>query len=71
MWNYSRLHKFEYISPNIAEDLKSGCICFQAYAYPHARAKMNMNDGGQAALTRRKTIIGNKVGAKAEARLLG
>ena len=70
-WNYSRLHKFDYISPNIAEDLKTGCICFQVYAYPPARAQMSKNDGGQAALKRRQTIIGNKVGAKAEAKLLG
>ena len=42
------------------------------YAYPPARAKMAQNDGAQAAIQRRKTVIGDfSLNAEEEAKLLG
>jgi len=57
MWNFERLHKFDEITPSIAEELKKGNISFMVYAYPPARSKMAYDDGGKAVAKRRATIM--------------
>ena len=34
VWNYSRLHTIEKITPAILQEFKEGSISFQIYAYP-------------------------------------
>jgi hypothetical protein len=54
------------ITKEILDELKNGSISFMIFAYPPGRAQMEQNDGGQAAMKRRKTMMPDNLEFNAE-----
>jgi len=65
-WNYSQIHKIDEVTKDVVENLKTGNISFMIFGYPPGRAKMAQNDGGEAAMKRRKTVVGDRSEFNAE-----
>lgn len=74
-FEYENLHRIEEVTAEIIEELNTGSISFQVYAYPPSAANAPKEDGGMALkkrMTMKKAARGDyEIDADTEAKLLG
>ena len=74
-FNYENMHRIEYITQEVVDELREGSISFYVYAYPPSVQDIPKEDGGIALkkrMTMKKAARGDyELDPEEEAKLLG